>query len=181
MASRRLTKSLIEQIKSNMCHSLFKKREEELKIKKRQLADAIYQLIYTDEEYRYMRESPDGAFMSLDTLSIGVGRYSASLTMSESRKFFYRDVHATHNMHGVGNIMDRYYALEKEKEDLSEERQQLRTYAIGVMKQITTVEKLLKVWPEVEEYIPGDSSITNLPTVNTEALNLMIHKLKSKL
>lgn len=68
-----------------------------------------------------------------------------------------------------------FFALEARKTDLSKKRGDLRTDVRAALNSVTTVARLLKVWPEVKELLPTSAApTTNLPAVKVEHLNAAI-------
>lgn len=69
-----------------------------------------------------------------------------------------------------------FSAIEKEAETVKSLRETVTANVKAVLQSVTTVKKLLEVWPESKELIPTnvDSPSINLPSVNVEQLNTMI-------
>lgn len=68
-----------------------------------------------------------------------------------------------------------FFALEARKTDLNKKRADLRTDVRAALNSVTTVARLLKVWPEVKELLPTSAApTTNLPAVKVEHLNAAI-------
>lgn len=57
---------------------------------------------------------------------------------------------------------------------LNEERREVDAKTYGALAAFTTVEKLVKAWPEVAEFIPGGKPPAMLPALPVEDLNKML-------
>ncbi len=66
--------------------------------------------------------------------------------------------------------------IEKESEIVKSLREQVTVNTNAVLKSVTTIKKLIEVWPESKELIPSkvDTDISNLPSVDVNQLNTMI-------
>lgn len=72
-------------------------------------------------------------------------------------------------------LVDEFYALEDEKKQLTDEKQVLEAQLRGLLDGITTIKKLLEVWPEARELLPAtEAKAANLPTVLVSSLNAAI-------
>jgi hypothetical protein len=66
--------------------------------------------------------------------------------------------------------------IEAEESAISEEESTIRVNVEGALSEVTTVKKLLEVWPEVKELLPSDLSPVKkqLPAVKSSDLNKLI-------
>ena len=69
----------------------------------------------------------------------------------------------------------RIEQLDAEERTINEQRQSLRADVRAAVNSVTTVKRLLEVWPEVKELLPTYAAPTkNLPAIKVEALNAAI-------
>lgn len=69
-----------------------------------------------------------------------------------------------------------FYAIEDEKKALDEREKLIRTQVGAAASKVTTVKRLLEIWPESAELLPAaaESSVVNFPAIRTEDLNKLI-------
>lgn len=68
-----------------------------------------------------------------------------------------------------------FFVLEDRRKALDKKRSDLRTDVRAALNAVTTVARLLKVWPEAKELLPISAApTTNLPAVKVEHLNAAI-------
>jgi len=69
----------------------------------------------------------------------------------------------------------QFEKLEARQRELSKKKSNLRDEVRAVVDSVTTINKLLTVWPEAKELIPSRAvAAKNLPSVNVESLNAAI-------
>lgn len=75
-----------------------------------------------------------------------------------------------------GTVHKRLADAVLEKDYIHEEINNLESSVEGALNSVTTVAKLLKVWPEAAELLPpnGGQLKTNLPAIKTEGINKLI-------
>lgn len=71
-------------------------------------------------------------------------------------------------------LSERFEALESKKKELDKRKHELKTEIRAVLDSVSTVGKLLAVWPESKELIPAASQKATLPSVSVESLNAAI-------
>lgn len=73
-------------------------------------------------------------------------------------------------------LADEFYALEKRREELENRAKVIKAQVWAVVDSVTTIKKLLEVWPEARELLPPDEQpvITNVPAVLITSLNSAI-------
>lgn len=73
-------------------------------------------------------------------------------------------------------LAKEFTAIEAEEGAISEEESTIRVNVEGALSEVTTLKKLMEVWPEVKELLPSDLSPVKkqLPAVKSEDLNKLI-------
>ena len=72
-------------------------------------------------------------------------------------------------------LVDKFTKLEAEKKEVKGLRESITLQVNATTKSISTVEKLLKVWPEAKELLPEkELQAASMPVVQTKALNSLI-------
>jgi len=73
-------------------------------------------------------------------------------------------------------LVAEFHEIHNQQEEYDNKLSNLKNSVAGVIEKITTVKKLLGVWPEAKELLPDDieKKVVNLPAVQTADLNKMI-------
>lgn len=73
-------------------------------------------------------------------------------------------------------LVAEFHEIHNQQEEYDNKLSNLKNSVAGVIEKITTVKKLLDVWPEAKELLPDniDKQVVNLPAVQTADLNKMI-------
>lgn len=177
----RLTKSLKDEIVSRVIKDVTGVRAEILKAGLKEAADQAYYEIYTPDEVSYMKSGPKDAFYQEESLWLGFDGRHRRLDMSKVRPVFADRAGRYHVFQldegsPVRAVLD---GLRKEEAALEEDRSALRREVRSVLNSVTTVKRLLDVWPEAEKYLPDRPETPNLPAVVVADLNKKIEILKS--
>lgn len=73
-------------------------------------------------------------------------------------------------------LVQQFHALDAEEKDLRDRRSTIRAQVRAALNSVTTVKKLLAVWPEAKELLPEnlEEAKVNLPALAVNDLNTMI-------
>ena len=73
-------------------------------------------------------------------------------------------------------LVQKFLDAEKALEDLKSSRQQIKDNVQAVVYSVSTIKRLIEVWPESAELIPTDVEVVRagLPAINFENLNASI-------
>ncbi len=73
-------------------------------------------------------------------------------------------------------LVAEFHEIHNQQEEYDNKLSNLKNSVAGVIEKITTVKKLLDVWPEAKELLPDniEKQVVNLPAVQTADLNKMI-------
>jgi hypothetical protein len=183
MASKRLTQGMKDEIINNMKRQLFKGRKDAVLKKKEQLGEEVYHHIYSKDDRAMMENAPEGAFgyrTHLDVRFHGEGWYE-SIDLAKARPVFAREERSSIKLPEGSPFKKKYLAINAEGELIKDEMKALEQRANAIMASITTVKKLLEVWPEAEAYLPEEPpKVDNLPAIPVASLNEMIAQLAAK-
>jgi len=177
MASRRITNDLKTTIWENMRKKVFGERLKTLSRNKVEFADFVYGEMYTEDQIKMMKEAPDGAFVMSNTVKFhnDSGNRKES-TMSVARPFFYID---SDNWKGrffpnASHVFVKNEIIFKKSQEIEKEERKLHSSVMSAMAGITTLKKLLEVWPEVTNYLPSEDAPVYLPAIPFAGINEMI-------
>ena len=144
------------------------------KANEEKFADAVYMEIFSDKERRIMARLPAGWLAADLGFGVAFGGMRAYLKMSEARPFPAECVRKPVIKHfDAGHeLSSKFLELQTAREALNKQRRQSEVDAERVLSSVRTTEKLLKIWPEIEPFIPSSAAPpANLPAVRIERLN----------
>lgn len=151
MSATRLTKALREKILHALDKRAFKKKFEKLKKTEHQLANDVYNKLYTKKQIELMQELGNDFFIMRSDIcarfhfDLGKLDLDAYRSFGEAHKAYYASV--------VFDCDDpitlRYQKFKKDKDELESKRQQKFNEAEAIVYGCTTVKKLVELWPEI--------------------------------
>jgi len=120
-----------------------------------------------DTQYTVIRKD-DGCYPILGGLQVGYHYFS---TEKDSRYTIYRP-----NIPSEHPLALEWYSIEDQRKELADRRKVLRAQVESITDSVTTIKKLLEVWPEVRELLPPNEQpvISNVPAVLISSLNAAI-------
>ncbi len=174
--SVRLTNEIRNSISSAILNRLFNDRLSKLKDEEATLAEVVYADLYLDGVQKQMHALPKGFLPSDNTLKIKSGDSYEFLKLKEHRLMAQMHYHNWIVYDVDHPIAERLFHCVKDKESLGNERVESRAQINAVLQSVTTIKKLIEVWPEVQEFAePFETK-----TVCT-ALSLPIQELNTRL
>lgn len=168
----RLTIAMKDRIVNKVLAETIDKKLEERAKAERDFGDSIVKFLY--EPYQdIMEQLPSTAFSSDTSVCVrwGEDRYAYKYVSTHEHKVFYRNLHLdTDSKSTWVKILNN---LETQKDLLNDQRRDLAHDLRQVVNSVTTVKRLLEVWPEGKKWIEEVClNITpNLPMVTTDNLN----------
>lgn len=195
MAVRRLDNVIRNDIRFALLRHRFEPTIKDIKKRHCELAMKFYEDIFKDD-IKAMKRIPDGWLPKHDYISF---------TISGQRDLFYFNgrncfSNSDHVILGINNKIPEIrqsqlfpdsfnpknypishpLAIERakliqEKDTLDEQVRDAAAYAKTVMASVTTVSRLLEVWPDVAPFVPKleEVRVANLPSIPIEKLNEM--------
>lgn len=176
----RLTQSMQRRITAKLIDSIFEPKKKEMKLKWEDFGDFLYAELFSEEVRQQMEKLPEGWLGTVDKISIEVGR-RCDVPLSKERRVPYDIFKKLEYGNSVlfakpdSQFHKIYCGLEKiETKNESEEfelRQQVRRQLLA----FTTVEKLVKDWPEISAVVREVTSVeappSNIVLVDRSSLN----------
>jgi len=168
----RLTMAMKDQIVSKVLAETIDKRIKERLEAEKAFGDSVVKFIY--EPYaELMEQLPSTAFSTDDSVMVrwSDDRYAYKFVSTNGHKAFYRNLQLDTNRKSTW--MKILNNLETQKDELNQQRRDLSHELRQVVNSVTTVKRLLEVWPEGKKWIEEVClNITpNLPMVTTDNLN----------
>lgn len=195
----RLNKALRAKIEKSLMHHRFKKPAQKLLDRQYTIARKVYSKMYTKEEHELIASLPEGWMCTtrdLDVYDYGSrtrlhvckprfagGRYDKLRDLGADDKKHEGDEYRIAQRHTYGHVAnaDKFPELGKwqqEVDKLTEEADKVRSQVRATLGAFTTIEKLIKSWPEVEPFaiafVEAPNKIPALPVVPAQQLNLML-------
>lgn len=169
----RLTKDIRNQILDAVLAHRFTDEETSLEESFRAFADDYYRALFSPEEWELINNCPrEWFYVSTDICARYQGR-SQFLKMSSEE----RVPQSLKREDMLDTQARRYAKLLERRTKYQKLRCEVSQHAAGVLNSVTTVKRLLEVWPEVKKFIPTEFS---KPDVTT-ALAIPMKQLNEKL
>lgn len=88
----------------------------------------------------------------------------------------YRISPSSHTLFAENPLVAEFYEIHNKQEEYDDKLSTLTNSVRAAVQKVTTVKKLLEVWPEAKELIPEEveKQVKQLPAIKTEDLNKMI-------
>lgn len=177
MATTRLTNDMRQTIRGRILDHAFKKREEALREDEAAYGKMIYELEYPEEIRKTMSLLPESFFYKLSDFQVCIdGMYlpiilKEAVFVGESHRGRWGFVRLSSDCEIGRAGLD----LLRRGQELSQERNSQKFKIRAVLDKVTTVNRLIKEWPEVEEFCK-DFLVTKqtLPAVEFKKLNELL-------
>ena len=181
MKTQRLTNDLKDKIVDAASRKAFGDRKQQITQRLQALAVRVYNMHYPAELQELMHALQDktgGRAFEVSTSFCNqyfAGRRGtmqfpeAKLFLADRRDPKFEHLDAAHP------LTLEFYAIYDVSEALKEETKQLRREVRGVLNSVTTVKKLLEVWPAVAELLPDPAKPeAALPAIQLDKINAAI-------
>lgn len=177
----KLTKAIKENILGRIIRHRFAKTEEELTKAKEAFALDIYCALYTPDEIKKMRALPEGWLKTVTAVRLRTafdGWHGYSLGEEEGR-LPIQD-HKGYELRVNDNKEPIYVKFLDLQEKIDATRQARRKAELdidAVLNSVTTVNRLLTVWPEAEQFILASSATFKRRSLPVPIINELNKKL----
>lgn len=168
---------LTNQLRSDLADTLLKRRFDEahsaLAKREKALGIRIYEDVFDAKTRAAMKRLPAGWLPTINHAKVKfeAGGYSA-VHMGEDRPVPHVKYHTTLKVYGARDpISEAYQEWESDTKSLRESRSRLEVEIRGALDSVTTIKRLLELWPELEPFVPKDGVKTLLPAINVSTLN----------
>lgn len=174
----KLTKDTKSKIIKAAIDTTLGTRLEVLESKRLKLGEDVYQHRYA-AHLQHMNKLPDGFLPNVESMRVQFGESGCDFT----RLPLFEQRRGGCNLGAVKFSNDhpytkRYKELQKESDTIKEDEKTLRRQLTGVVDPCTTLNKLLTVWPEAEQFLPPVAKVENLPAVPIEDLRRNLERMK---
>lgn len=175
MATVRISNYMKEQVISRLLKHAFEEREKSLQAKWYALGDAVYQDLYPADLQKKMNALPAGFLPMDDDVRVSFGGNFTRVYFGENRLL------ARSHQSNAARVYDdkhplsvRHDAYRSAKDQLEEETRKAKSSAQAILDSVTTLKKLIEVWPEVEPFVEDFKQTDSgryLPALPVQDLN----------
>lgn len=191
MATIKLTNSMRDMIENRLVKGKFEKEEAQLKEKMRKIGDKFYKDLYTPSQLKLLASLPSTWCIERSEFYVHIdGQGTSRITLTKPMRLhiggesayryheanIYKIYEATHPL-----VEERRQARD-EIDNLATARKELRMQVRGVLNSVTTLGKLVEVWPEIQSYITDlwtPPASAGVPAVVIEDLNKLLNLKKA--
>lgn len=154
MATVRLSNYIKETVISSLLSHAFDEREKALDKEWFALGDAVYQDLYPEDVQKKMKALPSGFLPVDDDVRVSFGGDFTRVYFGENRMLSRaHQANAARVYDDKHPLSVRHAAFRKAKDALSLEKSGAKSSAQAILDSVTTVKKLIEVWPEVEPFV----------------------------
>lgn len=193
MASTRITAGLRDHVVAGLLRHRFNLEElalseEQERIDKRaaERTQGAYEMVFTEAERKRLAEAPKGWYPEVDSVRVQVEGGTVEEVEFETPQRVPYEVenggwrHVTaivspdnHYFKVNREVSEMREALSQRREKLREDRATLRHRAEAVINSVTTVKRLLEVWPELDDFLPEENAgpAGDVPAIMVSDLN----------
>lgn len=194
MASIRLSVGMKEQIERRLIHYRFSEEAQQLVADYAQLASDVYDDVYPEITQKKMEGLPKGWLPTTGEIGAQFGETGSSYTnlsfggkcygeisyaggrgeveRGQSRRVPYSDKSGCSKQYpSTHPLSERYEELEARYKALEERIRAGRKAARAAMDQVTTLARLIEVWPEIAPFTEGFEKRNTLPAISRPDLN----------
>lgn len=171
----RLTQTMKDAIVGNVVADTLNRRRKKLEKDREAFGDDVYFDLF-GKHVAILNNAPNGFFGKRDCVKVQFGDQVTEVRFSVSKPvphaatgylIYYRYSHSY-------SLTQRFVRLERRRQKLADDTRELKATVRVTLSTITTDKKLLKIWPEVERYLPKKTGTENLPAIPVADLNSMI-------
>lgn len=169
-----MTESMRRSIRDALLAHAFGEREEALEAERRKLGDDLYKHLYPAALQKKMKALPNGFLPKSEAQQVKLGGDWMPLEWGDSRPVSVDNRRNAVVLDANHPITERFRDLRNRGDRLRAEKGEAAAKANAALKNATTINKLLKLWPEVAPFVEPylrDAKPAPLPVVQTEVLN----------
>ena len=167
----------------SVAEGLLEERREQLKQRLQNLKEIAYKAVYGTQAEK-MLAVPKGWMEERDSVRVEIeGRTRIEVYFAKNMPIPQEDLNYSkaaaifkadcEYLVEFDSIQEADMALRDDQRELDKEISQLKNRALAIINSVTTVKRLLEVWPEVAEFLPEENAgpVGGVPAVLIEDLN----------
>ena len=171
----RLTNQIRQDILKALLDQRFEKEQNENKRQLDALGEKIYHSIYTPELLGLMAQLPGNSFRRVSNIMARCGRNYRSFNLPKVVELLHFHHQVCVEIPAESELGKEYFDILRKHDELRDNRTEMERKVLTTLNSVTTMHKLLKVWPEVEPFVKGRLfSSPNLPALPTQELNKLL-------
>ena len=177
MIAVHLSNYIKEAIIARLLKHAFEEREKALKAEEYGIGNSVYKDVYSAAVRRKMDDMPKGFLPEDDDLKVQFeGNGFTHIHFGERRRIAASHEHNAAKVYDSEHPLTERYRDWKERESqLKNEKQTTKSNARAVLNSVSTLKKLIEVWPEVEQFVedfkPSATGKAQLPALPLKDLN----------
>lgn len=152
MSTIRLTSDLRSQILSHLMECAFGARERELKKAQDALTETIKNTLLPKSLVEKMDQLPKGSFPVVNAIYVQVNGKHHTRHFNPPIRVPYYLKGNTQQFGAESAIAKEHHRLELLKDDLEKQRNEAKAATRAALESVTTLKRLIEVWPEVEPF-----------------------------
>jgi hypothetical protein len=154
----RLTNEIRYDLRKKILNHGFLKSYGAILKEEQQLAKEVYDVQYPAAVQKHMQALPDKFLPTGTTITVYVGGQCIELRLKEPHRFAYkwRDRYHQEDPFALvpgDQLADRCLKWARAKKKQSDEYQEAKLKTKKVLESVTTLKKLIEVWPEIEVFV----------------------------
>ncbi|CCG43362.1 Nmad5 family putative nucleotide modification protein [Magnetospirillum molischianum] len=143
------------------------------------LGMSIYADVFGEKMIGQMNALPDGWLPTIKVVKVMIAGAWTELVLSDFvRVLASRNGHCLKSYEATDPLAERFTAWANAGEEIRVQKSELRNKVRALVYSVTTVKKLIEVWPEAVNYLPKKTVPVKLPAVCGSDLNSLIADLK---
>lgn len=171
MATAKLTGIIRKDILNNLVLKAFDEEHKALKAEENLLAIAAWEASFKPEHLKLIKQCPPLWFSRTRTIKGRFGYQHINLTTENEVPLPDSKTYATIvSLEENHELAAKVLAWKKRWDDFEARRDKAKRMAQATLDSVTTVGRLIEVWPEVKPFIP-EMAKAGLPMVPVKALN----------
>lgn len=170
----RLTNQHRQAILRRVIGDRFEKQLKQIEEDFTSLADLVYAEIIEKQNLQLMNKLPESYFSWSDYISLRFGEAYTSLKMSKRLPIPYDAYTSTFAVFTTTHsFSETYQRIKNEEHRINAEERKIRAKAQAVLDSVTTDNRLIEEWPEIEKIVRqvAQPTVKLLPAVLMEKLN----------
>lgn len=186
MSTIRLSNYIKDTVIARLMKHAFEEREKALKAEEYGIGDAVYKDVYSAAVRRKMDDMPKGFLLEDDDLKVQFeGNSFTHIHFGERRRIAQSHKYNAAKVYDSKHpLTERYREWKKRESALKNEKRTTKSNARAVLDSVSTLKKLIEVWPEVEQFVedfkPSATGKAQLPALPLKDLNRSLGLNKGK-
>lgn len=151
----RLTNDMRTSICAELLTRRFQDQEKQLALDKTAFADFLYESWFSNEEMILITQCPSEWFTYTDSIGFTYQGNTYNINLSKHRR-----IPASHDRYRSNDLSPalakKWQKWTERDTSLRDKRYDLKSKCLAVMRSVTTTQRLVEIWPELQAFIPTE-------------------------